>query len=533
MNALLVYPRFPLTYWGFQHGLQLIGKQASLPPLGLITLAALLPDHWHLRLVDLNAEALWDEQLQWADVVLLGGLLIQVESMHEVIARAHALQVPVAVGGPAPTTSPELFADADVVFRGEAEGRIPALVDALERASCGQITLDAPADFPDMKTVPVPRFELLDLSLYASMSVQFSRGCPYRCEFCDIIEIFGRTPRVKTSAQMLGELEALYRLGFRGTLFFVDDNFIGNKKAVRSLLPLLLKWQGQRGHPFALYTEASVDLASEPGLLRELAAAGFTAVFVGIESPSAESLAQAGKHQNLRLDLADSVRRITSAGIEVMGGFIVGFDSDGEDIFDQQWAFLDGQPIPLAMVGTLTALPGTALWRRLDAEGRLRGPSNGDPFTRPNFVPAMREAALLGGYAGLLSRLYTADAYYGRCQAFMDLSGAVPGQHTPTRGDLAALARAVWHIGLLSPRRGHFWRLMVSAARRGRAWIRQAVVHAVRGEHLIRYTWECVVPRLERALADLRSEAACTAPAYVTVATEDRDREAERSACIG
>ncbi len=527
MNALLVYPRFPLTYWGFQHGLKLIGKRASLPPLGLITLAALLPDSWDIRLVDLNAEALRDEQLRWAEVVLIGGLLIQVESMHEVTARAHAFQVPVAVGGPAPTTSPELFVDADVVFRGEAEGRIPALVAALARSSSGQIVLDAPADFPDVKEVPVPRFDLLERSLYASMSVQYSRGCPYRCEFCDIIEIFGGKPRVKTSTQMLGELEALYSLGFRGTLFFVDDNFIGNKAAVRSLLPLLRRWQEQRGYPFALYTEASVDLASEPALLREMAAAGFKSVFVGIETPSAESLAHAGKHQNLRLDLADAVRCITSAGIEVMGGFIVGFDSDGEDIFDLQWAFLERQPIPLAMVGTLTALPGTALWRRLDAEGRLRGSSTGDPFTRPNFVPAMQETALLGGYARLLAGLYSADAYYGRCQAFQELSGAAPGQYAPTRDDVASLVRAVWYIGLLSPRRGHFWRLMASAMRRGRAWVRQAVVHAVQGEHLIRYTRECVLPRLERALADLESEATCTAPVLATAATEDWGQDAQ------
>ena len=509
MNVLLVYPRFPATYWGFQYGLRLVGKRASLPPLGLITVAALLPDHWRARLVDLNLEDLRDDDLSWADMVLTGGLLIQLESMQEIIARAHELELPVAVGGPAPTTSPELFPDADVVFRGEAEGRIGDLVHALTHRPGSHLVFESPQSFPDLTAVPVPRFDLLDLSKYASLSVQYSRGCPFECEFCDIIEIFGRKPRVKTADQIIAELDAIYRLGYKGTLFFVDDNFIGNKPAVRSLLPVVRDWQRKRGRPFDLYTEASVDLASDPQLLREMVDAGFSSVFIGIETPSVRALQQAKKLQNLRLDPSEAVGRITQAGIEVMGGFIVGFDSDEPDIFALQHRFLRDQPVPLAMVGILTALPGTALWRRLRSENRLRQRSNGDTFSRPNFAPVMAEEVLLRGYWALMKRLYSPTEYYRRCEAYLDRVGAASETRATTLGEFYAFLRAIWHVGVLSPRRFHFWRLMVKALLRGRSRARQAVVHAVKGEHLITYTRRHVVPRMERALAEILTESEC------------------------
>jgi len=507
MNALLVYPRFPVTYWGFQYTLRLIGKRASLPPLGLITVAALLPNHWRLRLVDLNLGDLRDDDLQWADLVLTGGLLIQVESIQEVIARSRAFEVPVAVGGPAPTTSPELFRDADVVFRGEAEGRVDELVHALHQRTESCHVVEAPANYPNMTDVPVPRFDLLALSGYASLSVQYSRGCPFQCEFCDIIEIFGRKPRVKNPEQVIDELEAIYRLGYEGTLFFVDDNFIGNKPAVKRLLPIVRDWQRKRGRPFELYTEASVDLAADQQLLRSMVDAGFSSVFLGIETPSVKALEQAKKLQNLRVDPSEAIDRITRAGIEVMGGFIIGFDSDEPDIFTLQREFLGRQPIPLAMVGILNALPGTALWRRLKAEGRLRRRSNGDPFSRPNFAPMMDEQALLRGYGEFLGWLYSPAEYYSRCEAYLSRVGSVSATRASTLGEVGALLRTIWYVGIRSPRRRLFWRLMVRALLlRGRSKVRQAVVHAVQGEHLIMYTREHVVPRIERALADLQNE---------------------------
>ncbi|MDF1566364.1 MAG: radical SAM protein [Deltaproteobacteria bacterium] len=510
MNALLVYPRFPVTYWGFQRALRLIGKRASLPPLGLITLAALLPGDWNLRLVDLNVRALDDDALRWADVVLTGGLLIQVDSLQETITRARAHGVPVVVGGPAPTTSPDLFPEADVVFQGEAEGRVAELVLSLTRIGRGRQVLEATSSHPDLTTVPVPRFDLLELSDYASLSLQYSRGCPFRCEFCDIIEIFGRKPRVKNPAQVIEELEAVHRLGYRGTLFLVDDNFIGNKTTVKRLLPIVRDWQRAHGHPFDFYTEASVDLATDPPLLKDMVDAGFSSVFVGIETPSASALEAAKKFQNLRIDPSVAIDRITRAGIEVMGGFIVGFDTDDQEIFAEQREFLGRQPVPLAMAGILTALPGTALWRRLRTEGRLRQRSNGDPFSRPNFAPTMSEEALLLGYSELMGWLYSPDEYYRRCEAYLRRVGSTPNTRTSTPGEVASFLRAIWHIGIRSPRRRLFWRLLGHALPRGQSRLRQAVVHAVQGEHLIDYTLVHVLPRMESALAEVRAESGVT-----------------------
>jgi len=305
----------------------------------------------------------------------------------------------------------------------------------------------------------------------------------------------------------VAELNAIHRMGYRGTLFFVDDNFIGNRSAVKRLLPVVRRWQQQRGQPFEFYTEASVDLATDRELLAEMVDAGFSSVFVGIETPSARALEQTKKFQNLHLDLSVAIDRITSAGLEMMGGFIVGFDSDDVDVFAMQQEFLARQPIPLAMVGLLTALPGTALWRRLELEGRLRARSDGDPFSRPNFEPAMDEQSLLEGYAELMTWLYSPRAYYSRCEAYLKRSGRPPRSRRSSRGEVRSLMRTIWHVGVLSPRRGLFWKLMARAALRGHGSLRTAVAHAVQGEHLVRYTREHVLPRLEQALMDVRSEA--------------------------
>ncbi|MBW2162289.1 MAG: B12-binding domain-containing radical SAM protein, partial [Deltaproteobacteria bacterium] len=317
MKALLVYPRFPTTYWGFQYGLSLAGKKAALPPLGLITLAAQLPASWELRLRDLNIQPLEDADLEWADAVLVGGMRVQMPSMHEVIARAKRLGRRTVVGGPAPSTAPEEFENADVVFQGEAEGRIDALVSAIE--SEGQQRVLDSVDRPDTSLAPVPRYDLLELRHYASMSIQYSRGCPFHCEFCDVIELFGKVPRVKSPQQITAELAALHDIGYRGTIFFVDDNFIGNRRMVKEFLPELTQWQRERGYPFELYTEASVNLASDESLVTGMVEAGFSSVFLGIESPSADALREAGKKQNLKMDLGEVVDRLTRVGLEVMG----------------------------------------------------------------------------------------------------------------------------------------------------------------------------------------------------------------------
>ncbi len=509
MRALLVQAATPPTYWGYQHSLPFIEKRATLPPLGIATLAAHLPESWELRILDLHVAPLSDNDLRWADAVLVSGMLVQSRSMHEVLARARRLDRVTVVGGPAPTTSPGAFPEATYVFQGEAEGRLDRLVAALERPGSVEERILSPAGQarPDLSIAHVPRFDLCELDAYATYAIQVSRGCPFTCEFCDIIEVFGRVPRVKSPAQVVAELDALHRLGARGPLFLVDDNFIGNRRAVSKILPEIEAWQRANGWPFDLHTEASLDLASEPELLRAMVSAGFSAVFVGIETPNPESLAEAGKKQNLRLDPAEGVRILTRAGLEVFAGFIVGFDHDDIAIFQRQLEFISSLPIPRAMVGTLSALPGTALWRRLEREGRLRARPTGDQFDRPNFEPAMGEETLVDGYRRLLAALFTEEAYFARCELHLEIAPARPSALRP--GSLRAFARALWGIGILGTRRRWFWKLLAIGLRRGGVQaIPKAVTLSVLGEHLVRYTREEVLPRLAVRLDEIRREEA-------------------------
>ncbi len=504
MKILFVNPEFPVTYWGFQYTLDLAGKHVNVPPLGLVTVAALLPQTWELRLTDINIRPLTDQELLWADVVFLGGMRIQAKSMHAVIRRAHALDRRVVVGGPAPTTSPEEYLDADWVFCGELEGRESELVAALATPTDTHVVLKRSSDErPELLTSPLPRFDLLQLDHYAVAAIQFSRGCPFSCEFCDIVEIFGHRPRTKEAGQVVRELATLLALGFHGSVFLVDDNFIGNKKAVRRLLPEITAWQQRQHFPFELFTEASLNLASDPELAHAMVAAGFTAVFVGIETPAPASLAGAGKTQNLRLDMVASVDRLTAIGLEVMGGFIVGFDQDDPTIFARQSSFIEATAIPMAMVGLLTALPGTALWRRLKGQGRLRSGGSGDQFERPNFEPAMDERTLLQGYADLLAEIYTPAAYYGRCAAVMRRSPKTPGRRRIHVTDVMICVKALWSLGIRSSHRRHFWSLLALSLRSKGKQAAWAISQAIKGEHLIRYTFEHLLPRIHQAIVDI------------------------------
>ena len=509
MNVLLVQPLAPKTYWGFQYAVRIVGKGAPHPPLGLATLAALLPDRWNLRILDLNVAPLRDGDLEWADAMLVTGMLVHKDSIHAVISRARRRGLRTVMGGPAASSRPDEFADADHVFVGEAEGRLDSLIAALERGEGPHVLSPADEKKPDLSLARVPRFDLLDRRRYTSMSVQVSRGCPFQCEFCDIIELYGRNPRVKSPDQVVQELDTLYALGWRGSVFVVDDNFIGNRREAAKLLPEVAKWQTAHRRPFELYTEASVDLASLPVLVDSMVAAGFTTVFLGIETPSAESLKQTKKLQNLKLPLEESVMRLTKAGLEVYAGFIVGFDTDGEHIFEVQEKFISSMPIAAAMVGLLTALPNTALWRRLEKEGRLRSDtSSGDQFGRPNFDPVLDERTLLEGYRRLMAAIYQPDAFYDRCEALVRDLGT--GRARSLSFDaLAMFARILLSVGLLSPRRLRFWRLFFKAMRRPYAFTK-AMSIAVQGEHLIRYTQEDVLPRIDAALAELAATGTST-----------------------
>ena len=450
MKALLVYPAHPpQTYWSFSGTLPYIGCRASLPPLSLITLAAMLPEHWELRLIDMNVEPLRDADLMSADVVLTSTMIVQAASLAGIVSRCNRLGVPVAAGGPYPSTSPERMLGVDHVFIGEAEDAVAVFARDLEQG-CGKPVYRAEG-FPDVDFSPVPRFDLLDIEAYASMAVQQSRGCPFLCEFCDIRRLYGRRHRVKSPHRMTVELDALYATGWRGSVFFVDDNFIGNRRLARSSLAALQRWQQEHRFPFRFYTEASVNLGVDEELLRQMRDAGFDFVFLGIETPSIESLAGAGKAVNVNLDLPAAVHNIQAHGMEVSGGFIIGFDEDTEDIFDRQIEFIQAAGIPTAMVGILIALEGTDLHERLQGEGRLLQASYGNNTHdfQANFVTRMPAEVLAEGYKRVMHTLYDPALrnYFDRCRRLLDRLGPGPGVRRPVIArDIRALVLSIQTI---------------------------------------------------------------------------------------
>src|ERR1043165_719319 len=412
MKVLLINPEFPDTYWSFRHALPFEGKRCAFPPLGLLTVSALLPPSWERKLVDLNVQPLRSSDIEWADMVFATAMLVQKDSLREVVKRCKALGKRVVLGGPYVTTTIEELPEADHIFLGEAEATLPQFVADLARGEAKR-TYQA-SERPALSETPLADFRLANLKRYSAMSVQYSRGCPFSCEFCDIIEIYGRVPSTKSNQQMLREFDALLELGWRGTVFIVDDNFIGNKKNVRTLLPEVARWQKEHGFPFSFITESSLNLADDEGLLASMRDAGFRRVFIGIETPVEESLHEAQKSQN-RGDLLSSVKKIQSYGMEVMAGFIVGFDNDPVDIFERQIDFIRRSAIPLAMVGLLNALPETQLWKRLDGEGRLLGEASGNNTVCTfNFKTRMNPALLIQGYQSIMRTIYSPREYYER-----------------------------------------------------------------------------------------------------------------------
>jgi radical SAM superfamily enzyme YgiQ (UPF0313 family) len=483
MKVLLINPEFPDTYWSFRHALPFERKRCAFPPLGLLTVSAMLPDTWERRLVDLNVRPLKSSDIEWADMVFASAMLIQKNSLHAVVRRCKERGKRVVIGGPYVTTTIEDLPDADHIFLGEAETTLPQFLEDLEHGDAKR-TYQA-AERPPLALTPVPHFHLADLKRYSAMSVQYSRGCPFNCEFCDIIEIYGRVPRTKSNQQMLAELDSLFQLGWRGTLFIVDDNFIGNKKNVRQLLPELAAWQKRNGYPFSLLTEASVNLADDNELLANMRQAGFHKVFLGIETPVEESLKEAQKSQN-RGNLLESVKKIQSYGMEVMAGFIVGFDNDPEDIFERQIRFIRESAIPLAMVGLLSALPDTQLWRRLEREGRLLGEATGNNTNCSlNFVPKMDPTRLVEGYQSIMRTIYSSKEYYDR--ALNSLRRTRQDMHQPNRfsivSGLAALTRITVKLGVLDRERKEFWRFFAQAVAKHRDSFEVAMRLAAMGYH--------------------------------------------------
>lgn len=462
MRVLLIAPEFPDTFWSFRHALRFIGKRASFPPLGLLTVAAMLPDDWELRLVDTNVRPLTHRDLHWADSAWLGGMTVQKESALEILDRCRDAGLLTVVGGPMATCEPEAFDRADHLVLNEAEITLPGFLHDLARGEVHRVYADDTR--PELNQTPVPRWELADLRRYGSMCVQFSRGCPYDCDFCNVTALLGKRPRTKSPAQVIGELDSLYSAGWRGPVFFVDDNLIGNRRDVRRLLPELAAWQvGKHATPF--YTEASINLADDEALQQEMVEAGFDTVFIGIETPDETALAECSKTQNRGRDLVADVRKLHQAGLQVQAGFIVGFDSDNPSIFQRQIDFIQQSGIVTAMVGLLQAPVGTRLYESLKAQGRLLGGMTGDNVDgSTNIMTRMPIDILVSGYRSIMSAIYSPEPYYQRVKTFLR-DYRPPKVRTPLRWpQMAAFARSVWRLGVVSRTRWQYWKLLAWTA---------------------------------------------------------------------
>jgi radical SAM superfamily enzyme YgiQ (UPF0313 family) len=485
MRVLLVYPETPDTFWSFKHVLRLVSRKAAFPPLGLLTVAAMLPGDWELKLIDMNVEPLSDDQLRWADYVMISAMLIQRASVEAIVARCLALGKPMIAGGPLFTTGHAAFPQIQHFVRGEAEDAIAQLVDDM-RARTVQPCYEA-AGRPDIGKVPVPRWDLINLRSYVSMAIQFSRGCPYDCEFCDIVVMNGRVPRTKSEAQLIGELEALRELGWKEMVFIVDDNFIGDKRRTKSLLREIIAWRERTRPKMGFLTEASVNLADDAELCDLMVQAGFRKVFLGIETPALASLAECHKLQNTRGDLAQSVKVVQGSGLEVMGGFIVGFDSDPYDIFKRQFDFIQRSGVVTAMVGLLTALPQTRLYKRLLSEGRIDAESSGDNTTASlNFTPKLDREFLEAGYRELMRKLYEPKIYYQRIRTFLENYRPSGPRVRPSRGELLAFVKSFWLLGVRCSGRLAYWRLVGSTLLRRPRLFPHAIELVIIGYHFRR-----------------------------------------------
>ncbi|MDR3566471.1 MAG: radical SAM protein [Syntrophobacteraceae bacterium] len=505
MKILFVYPMVSDTFWSFKHALRLVRKKAAFPPLGALSVAAMLPAYWEKRLIDLNVRELCDEELLWADYVFISAMIAQKSSAHQVAERCRRLGVKVVGGGPLFKAFPDEFARLDSLVFGEAEALIPRLAKDMEDDRLKSSY--SASGFPDLDAVPTPMWELINLNDYATMSVQYSRGCPFNCEFCDVIVLNGRVPRLKRNDQVVAELDALYARGWRGSVFIVDDNFIGNKEKVKGLLKAIISWQKQKLHRMNFFTEASVNLAEDPELMNLMVQAGFNKVFLGLETPVEDALRECGKAQNLRRGLSESVAAIQGSGLAVMGGFIIGFDSDPPDVFQRQVNFIQKNGIVTAMIGLLTAIPGTRLHSRLEEEGRMLFNSSGDNTDVEgslNFITRMDRAKVIEGYRWVMNSVYSPEMYYNRVLAF--LRAYRPRARTYLQNnDLKAFARSIWYLGVVDNKsRNYYWKLLQKAFSNYNDSFGEIVTMAIYGYHFRKLFWSPKLPvKLEEWLAGI------------------------------
>ena len=463
MKILLVYPQYPDTFWSFKHALKFIFKKATFPPLGLLTVAAMLPKEWEKKLVDMNATTLTDKDLKWADYVFLSSMVVQQHSAREVVDRCKELGTKIVAGGPFFNRGYEDFGfdEIDHLVFNEAEDMLPLFLEDLEKGCAKHIYTSE--EWPDITKTPVPLWSLINSKKYQSMSIQYSRGCPFNCEFCDVVRLNGHRPRTKDKNQIVVELDALYDMGWRGGVFFVDDNFIGNKRKLKSeILPAVTKWMEEKKRPFTFFTEASINLADDEELMRLMGKAGFDMVFVGIESQNEESLVECNKVPNKNRDLLASVKKLQNYGLQVQGGFIVGFDSDPLSIFKSQIDFIQKSGIVTAMVGVLMAPPGTRLYQRLKRENRLLSKGSGDNTDgSTNFIPKMGHETLVRGYNHIVDTIYAPKQHYERIKTFLrEFKPGNKGKFKPSLVQLIVLIRTTWVLGVKEKGRTHYWKLI-------------------------------------------------------------------------
>ena len=497
-NALFVYPEFPPSYWGFKYALDFLGKKSSMPPLGLLTIAGMFPHNYNLKVVDMNIEPLTDAHLEWADMVLTSTMIVQKASLYEVVERCNRANVPVIAGGPHPTSyydniKEECDGTVNHFLFGEVEEIFEDFLTDFESGSATEVYREKRK--PDITKTPPPRYDLIDINTYGSMALQFSRGCPFNCEFCDITKLFGRVPRTKSNEQMLAEFEMLYKLGWKGAMFVVDDNFIGNKRDAMRLLPAVKEWQEERDFPFTLYTEASVNLVEIPEMLDAMSIAGFNMVFLGIESPNEEALITTSKGQNTSKEedagsyLLHAIRKIQHKGMEVTGGFIIGLDGDTE--FDSHIDFIQEAGIPMAMAGLLTALKETDLWHRLKQEDRLLVESSGNNTDMTlNFVPEMPRDKLIGEYRRVISTLYdpTLKNYFARCYKLLQHMPYTPHNvRSIQKAEVRAFFRSI-QLQIFSKQGLQYAKFLVKVLKNHRRMFPEAVRLAIMGYHLEKIT---------------------------------------------
>jgi len=484
MKILLISPAYPDTYWSFRHALKFVSKKAASPPLGLLTISSLLPASWERKLIDLNVHPLEDAEILWADYVFIGAMSVQSESAIQVVERCKKMDKIIVAGGPLFTGDPESWSHIDHLILNEAEITLPWFLSDLEKANPQKIYQTE--EFADIQNSPPPDFSLITASDYAQLSLQYSRGCPFDCEFCEITALLGRKVRLKSTRQVIHELDIIYQTGFRGNLFFVDDNFIGNRKRLKQeLLPAIATWNRDRKYPYTFTTEASIDLSDDAELLNAMAFAGFEKVFVGIETPDEESLKECNKKLNTGRDLLESVSIIQSAGIEVSAGFIVGFDNDTSTIFQRQIDFIQESGIITAMVGLLNAPSRTRLYKRLKKEGRITNTADGDNTNyNMNFTPKMNREVLMKGYQKIVYHIYSSKAYHERLKGFLKhFKPRSLNRGRVNKENMMAFLRSIIYLGILDRSRRYYWRLLFWSLSHRPDVFPLAVTYSIYGYH--------------------------------------------------